>query len=50
MYGKWITMTHGKNSCSNCDTEINHTGFEASKDLCTVKHDPLASCHPEIML
>lgn len=41
---------HCKISSPNCSTEINCAGFETNRNLCIVKHDPLASCHPEKML
>lgn len=41
---------HWKISSLSCNTEINFAGFETSRNMCIVKHDCLASCHPEIML
>jgi len=39
-----------KTSSPNCNAKMNCTGFETCGNLCVVKHDPLASCHLEIML
>lgn len=41
---------HCKISSLHCTTEINCAVFETNRNLCIVKHDPLACCHPEKML